>query len=265
MLVQQLAIIACPALMMGLMLTTSFRNTFRLHWPGWKMLAVACFLPLVIHPLSVEILARLQWFFGDLPAEFMKPLAAMSDASLPLWFVLLTFAVAPAFCEEIAFRGFMLSGMARHGRLALAVGLSSMAFGVMHMIPQQVFNASLLGLVLGSLAIRSNSLVPCIAFHFINNALGVLHGRFGKEFSDLPGLTTFVAIDDQSLRYRWPALVICVVVAAPLLVWLFRPLFRSPGTDDVPRQPDKLPYDGGVGAGNARMPANGDVLVKSRD
>src|SRR4029077_19330498 len=95
-LVQQLAIIACPALMMGLMLTTSIRNTFRIHWPGWRMLAVACFLPLIIHPLSVEVLSRLQWFFGDLPPEFMKPLAAMSDANLPLWFVLLTFAVAPA-------------------------------------------------------------------------------------------------------------------------------------------------------------------------
>ena len=265
MLVQQLAIIACPALMMGLMLTTSVRETFRFHWPGWTMLGVACVLSLVMHPLSVEVLSRLQWFFGDLPPEFVKPMLAMSDANLPLWFVLLTFAVAPAFCEEVAFRGFMLSGLARHGRFALAVGLSSVAFGVMHMVPQQVFNASLLGLVLGTLAIRSNSLIPCIVFHFINNALGVLNRRFGAKLSNLPGLDKFVAIDDGSLRYRWPTLVVCAVVAAPLLVWLFRPLFQRPSSDEALSQAPELLSDQGIAQGNTRFPAGGDLLVKSRD
>ena len=265
MLVQQLAIIACPALMMGLMLTTSVRNTFRVHWPGWKMLGAACVLPLVMHPLSVEVLSRLQWFFGDLPPEFVKPMAAMSDANLPLWFVLLTFAVAPAFCEEAAFRGFMLSGMARHGRLAVAVGLSSVAFGVMHMVPQQVFNASVLGLVLGTLAIRSNSLVPCIVFHFINNSLGVIHGRFGVKLSELRVLDTFVTIDEGSLRYRWPTLVVCVVVAAPILVWLFRPLFQRPSSDDAPGQVGESPSDQGIAQGISRLTAGDDMLVKSRD
>ncbi|HEY2249479.1 MAG TPA: ABC transporter permease subunit/CPBP intramembrane protease, partial [Planctomycetaceae bacterium] len=243
-LVQQLAIIACPALMMGVMLTTSIRNTFRIHWPDWKLLAAACVLPLCIHPLSVEGLSRLQWFFGELPAEFVKPLAAMSDAKLPLWFVLMAFAAAPAFCEEVAFRGFMLSGMARHGRLAVAVGLSSVAFGVMHMVPQQVFHASLLGLVLGTLAIRGNSLVPCIVFHFVNNALGVIHGRFGKQLSELPGMKDLLAIDgDGALRYQWPTLVACLIVAVPILVWLFRPLYQHPRTDDAVSLPAELPSE----------------------
>lgn len=243
-LVQQLAIIACPALMMGLMLTTSLRSTFRIHWPGWSMLGAACVLPFVIHPLSVEGLSRLQWFFGELPAEFVKPLAAMSDRDIPLWFVLLTFAAAPAFCEEVAFRGFMLSGMARHGRLAVAVGLSSAAFGVMHMVPQQVFNASLLGLVLGTLAVRSQSLLPCIIFHFINNALGVIHGRFGKQLSDLPGMKDLVAIDgDGALRYGWPMLVACLIVAVPLLVWLFRPLCQHPRTEEAQAKADPFPTE----------------------
>src|SRR5207253_2183781 len=98
--------------------------------------------PFLLHPLSVEILSRLQWFFGDLPLDAREAMASMSSADHPLWFVLLTFAAAPCFCEEVAFRGFMLSGFGRRGRVALAVGLSSIAFGMMHMIPQQVFNAA---------------------------------------------------------------------------------------------------------------------------
>ncbi len=228
-LVQQLAIIACPALMMGLMLTTSVRNTFRIHWPGWRMLGIACFLPFLIHPLSVEVLSELQWFFGELPPEVIKPLTAMSDDKLPIWFVLLAAAAAPGFCEEVAFRGFILSGLGRRGRVLLAVVLSSAAFGIMHMIPQQVFNASLIGLVIGCLAVRSNSLIPCFVFHFMNNALGVFHGRYGKELPESEWLDPFFAMTDGSLRYRWPTLVICIGLAAPILVWLFRPLFaRDP-------------------------------------
>jgi sodium transport system permease protein len=153
----------------------------------------------------------------------------MSDDKLPIWFVLLAAAVAPAFCEEVAFRGFILSGLGRRGRVLLAVVLSSAAFGIMHMIPQQVFNASLVGLVIGCLAVRSNSLLPCFVFHFMNNALGVFHGRYGKELPESDWLDPFFAMTDGSLRYRWQTLVICIGLAAPILVWLFRPLFaRDP-------------------------------------
>ena len=222
MIVQQVAIIASPALMMGLMLTTSVGNTFRIHWPSWKFLGAACLLPVALHPLSVELLGRLQWFFGELPEGIVQALRQMSDPDQPLWFVLLTFAVVPAFCEEIAFRGFMLSGFGRRGRIALAVGLSSVVFGVMHMIPQQVFNAGLMGLVLGMLCVRSNSLVPCIVFHFITNSLGVVHGRFATDWYNAAPVPMFFAVEDGGLRYRWPTLVICLAIAAPLLVWLFR-------------------------------------------
>lgn len=256
MIVQQLALIASPALMMGIMLTTSVRDTFRIHWPGWKLLGAACLLPFLLHPLSFELLTRLHWFFGDLPVGAQEAMASMSSADQPEWFVLLTFAVAPAFCEEVAFRGFILSGLGRTGRVALAVGLSSLAFGVMHMIPQQVFNAALMGLVLGTLAVRSNSLIPCIVFHFINNTLGVLHGRYGAECYEKVLPKTFFALDDGSLHYRWPTLAVCLGLAVPLLMWLFRPQ-RSQAID-ASRHPEErlgaLPLLNLPGANDALVP-----------
>ena len=248
MIVQQLAIIASPALMMGVMLTTSVRNTFRINWPGWKMLGTAALLPFVLHPVSVELLGRLKWFFGELPLEARHALATMVDPKLPIWFVLLTFAVAPAFCEEIAFRGFVLSGFGRRGRVLLAVGLSSVAFGIMHMVPEQVFNASIMGLVLGTLAVRSNSLIPCVLFHFLNNSLGVLHGRFGAAWYERVQLKAFFDLQEGVLRYRAPALVVCMAIAAPLLWWLFRPLLAGervtePANDQDENQPGSADRD----------------------
>ncbi len=228
-LIQQLAIIASPALFMGLILTTDFRRTFRVYWPKASMLAAAITLPLALHPLSVELVSNLQWFFPKLPEGAVKAMQAMSSQNQPLWLVLLAFAVAPAICEETAFRGFMLSGFNRSGRVGLAIVLSSLTFGIMHMIPQQVFNATLLGLVLGLIAIRSNSLLPGIAFHFIYNSLAVAHGRVSTALAmehiapttitDSP-LAWFVSLQDGGIRYQWPTLVLAAGTAIVLLRWL---------------------------------------------
>ena len=220
--VQQLAIIAIPAVMMALILTTRPMLTLRIRRPSLSMLGVALILPLALHPLSLELQARLSWFFPQLPSSVRGVLQTMGDGNQPLWFVLTAFAVAPAICEELAYRGFILSGFANRGRTWLAIGLSSFAFGIMHMIPQQVFNASLLGIVLGLLAIRSKSLFPCILFHFVFNSAAVLHGRFGPEAPTGGVWDWFVSVSAEGLRYRPLTIAIAVGIASALLAWLIR-------------------------------------------
>lgn len=237
--IQQLVIIASPALFMTLMLTTSIRRTLKLVSASWRMFAVAALLPFALHPLSVELGTRLSWFFPPLPPHITDALSVMSSDNQPLWFVLLGFAVAPAVCEELAFRGFILSGFSRTGRVSLAIVMSSLAFGIMHMIPQQVFNASLLGLVLGLLAVRSGSLWPCILFHFTYNSLEVFRGRFGETWAE--GAGWFVSATAEGVRYRLPTLIIAAVVAALLLRWLIFHADQADADDASSLFPDQQP------------------------
>jgi sodium transport system permease protein len=192
--ITQVAVIASPALFMGVMLTTSIKKTFKLRWPKISMLGMAVLLAAALHPLSLEWLHRLAWFFPQLPSAVTKPLEALMSEAIPWWVLLGAMALVPAVCEELAFRGFILSGLRRTGRTWMAIGLSSFAFGMMHMIPQQVFNATLLGIVLSMIAIRSNSLLPCIAFHLTYNALGVMHDRFGDAIKERLGDTLFIRL-----------------------------------------------------------------------
>ena len=77
----------------------------------------------------------------------------------------------------MAFRGFIFSGLIRTYRTGTAIVLSAFLFGFLHVLLslfQQLFGATLLGLVLGLIAVRSRSLWPGVLFHFINNAIGVL-------------------------------------------------------------------------------------------
>jgi len=220
-LIQQLALIAAPALLMGVFLTTSVRRTFRVRWPDAKLCLVAAVLPFVLHPLSYELTASLHWFFPQLPDDMRMRLARLTDPNQPLWAVLLVLAAAPAVCEETAFRGFMLSGFASTGRIWLAVVMSSLTFGIFHMVPQQVFNAFLLGMVIALIAVRGNSIWPCMLFHFVWNSLMILHGRFGAQWWEaVGGNTIFTRLTEGQLRYHWPALVTASLIAIPLLSWL---------------------------------------------
>lgn len=229
MVIQQLAIIACPALFMALILTTSVRQTLRLNLPGWRFLAVAAVLPFLLHPLSLELMASLQWFFPQLPDGAARLLQTMGEGEQPFWLLLIAFAAAPAICEELAFRGFILTGFCGNGRTRLAIALSALTFGVMHMIPQQVFNATLLGIVLGLIAIRSNSLLPGVVFHFLFNSMAVVRERVSVQLANGHAedfgqsvWSSFAILGEGGLRYTWLTLVISGAAASACLWWVWQ-------------------------------------------
>lgn len=218
--------VGTPALLMAASLTTSIRKTLKLYWPGWKMLLAATALAFVIQPVSLELLARLDWFFPDPPEGVKEFMGAMQSDSVPWWLPLLAFAVTPAVCEELAFRGFILSGLQRARNPWVPIILSSVAFGVIHMIPQQVFNAMLVGIVIGLMAVKSRSLFPCIWFHFLFNGTQVLLQRV-----DIANVATrteewLFRIEtingEPALRIEWPLLLPCIVACVLLITWLAR-------------------------------------------
>src|SRR5262249_22749705 len=87
---------------------------------------------------------------------------------LPL---LVSVALVPAFCEELAFRGFILKGLERRFRPRAAVIVSSFLFALSHMNVFQFLPTFFLGVVLGLLTIRSKSLAPAILFHFLHDSV----------------------------------------------------------------------------------------------
>ncbi len=218
--IQQLTIIATPALFMGVLLVADLRRTFLAYWPRLGHLLAGLLLATALHPLSLELSAALSWFFPPLPKSVTDVLAAVSSDEIPLWLTLLAFAVAPGICEEIAFRGFLLSGFRRSGRITLAIVLSSLLFGIMHLIPQQVFNAALLGLVLGYIAVKTDSLLPCVAFHIGYNGLEVLRNRFGAHVPTTGSWKLLFVNDGSGLRYEPLLLTLCGAAAILLLAYL---------------------------------------------
>lgn len=93
------------------------------------------------------------------------------------------------FIEEVIFRGFLFRAMEKDS-LKTAIIVSSLTFGLGHVVhllngsgrspassAVQIIFAVLVGFVLVTVFYRGGSMIPCIVFHSVNNAIGA----FGAE------------------------------------------------------------------------------------
>ncbi len=87
----------------------------------------------------------------------------------------LSIAVVPALVEEFALRGAVLGILKPFGQ-GFAIIVSAVVFGLMHGNLVQIPFAFLVGLALGYITIKSDSLWPAVTVHFLNNAISVGFG-----------------------------------------------------------------------------------------
>lgn len=167
----QLLFIAFPAIMMALLLTSRPLQTLLLRVPVLLPSLLAILAAISLHQISMQFALFLHHLF-PIPEEIAQQLEGMLDG-VPLMTKLLCMALLPAICEELAFRGFIMQGLMRRHSPAAAIVISSMLFGVMHLITPQMINATLLGIILGIIATRTGSIIPGMCFHAIHNALAI--------------------------------------------------------------------------------------------
>jgi len=96
---------------------------------------------------------------------------------MPQWQLLFFIAVLPAICEELAFRGILLSGLRRKFRPApLIIGIG-LIFGLFHVTLYRIAPTAALGMILTAVAMMTGSVFPGMLLHAGNNALSVLTGN----------------------------------------------------------------------------------------
>lgn len=84
----------------------------------------------------------------------------------------LTVAILPACMEEFAFRGVIMGSLRKYSD-ALALVVSAALFALMHGNFVQIPFTFCCGLVFGFLVLKTDSLLPAILVHFLNNGLSV--------------------------------------------------------------------------------------------
>jgi len=111
-----------------------------------------------------------------------RALAQLIDRP-PLAVALAMFAVVPAICEELLFRGVFARALGRDLPLAGAAAISAAVFSAYHLSLVQAVPTLTLGAALAVIAIRADSALPTMLAHAINNALAIAISR-----DELPAL-----------------------------------------------------------------------------
>ncbi len=82
-------------------------------------------------------------------------------------------AIVPALVEEFACRGIVLGLLKKYGQ-GFAIITSAIVFGIMHGNFEQIPFAILVGLILGYIYVKTNSIWTCVVVHGVNNAISVI-------------------------------------------------------------------------------------------
>jgi uncharacterized protein len=152
--------------------------------------------------------------------------SVLPELSRVLLFILMI--VAAPVLEEFVFRGILLQRWATKWNPPIALVLTSLLFGALHV---NIVGIGLLGLVAGLLYYQTKSLWAPIALHAINNTIASLSllptGNALKASSSNASLETAIA-------QGWISGLFCIAVALP---WILRFLIKN-----WPRKDALTPY-----------------------
>jgi sodium transport system permease protein len=174
MLITQWLLFALPVVLVLWYVRVDLRNALYLYLPAPGAYAAT----LIIGAGWLVIIVQLGfWQQKVLPVpEEMALLMEeiLGGGSQAVWVTLLVLALSPAICEELLFRGGILSGLRQVLPVWAAIVAVGILFGLMHISIYRIAGTALSGMVLTYLVIRSGSILTSMTAHFMINAAAVL-------------------------------------------------------------------------------------------
>ncbi len=194
---------------------------------SFKAIALSFAIGLVVYLLNILVSTFFNAFISLFGYQFSS---SETMTSYPFWLLILNLiftAVLPGICEETAHRGLLLKGFSPSNP-RFAILISSLLFGLLHMNVEQVFYATLIGIVLGFVTSISESIYPAMIIHFTNNALSVFMGYssfHGLGFENI--FNIFQKALDVSPIIGIIIMIITIYLLYKLLRFLINKLFIS--------------------------------------
>ena len=179
--------------------TLSLRNPPPAAWVGVLIGAPA---GLVL----ADGVVRLASLAMPIPEEWIEAMAEAFGADIPVWQMLVFFAILPGIFEEIAFRGVLLHGLKSRLKPVQLVLVAGIAFGFFHVDLFRIPPTSLLGVLLVITVLRTGSIYPAMAWHALHNALALGSARIEQ-----------IALPEQPTWWHYVLAVLAILVAFRLM------------------------------------------------
>ena len=207
--VSMLAFVATPAMLMAILLNQRPLDSLRLRLPSGRDLAMALGFATLLLPAIVwgrrdllRDMPQLEDLLGDIGAK----------ANLGQ---LLAFGLLPTIAEELAFRGFILTGLRKRYRPRTAVMLCAFLGALFHMNVFRFVPIFAMGVLLGLVTLRSGSVWPAMLLRFLAKATFLVSLPLGDRIAEL-------------MLPEWIWLAIVAVTASLAAAWAWNLFWRAP-------------------------------------
>jgi membrane protease YdiL (CAAX protease family) len=148
--------------------------------PLWTWLVFVIGTP-IVGIISSELLSLFVTELSDNLKMIESVMRFHARSALPS--LILLVAVTPGVIEELMFRGYLQSRLTERMPAALGILISALIFSIAHLDLLHVVGVLPLGLWLGAIAWRADSVWPAILCHAMNNTIAVLSLQFQPESS----------------------------------------------------------------------------------
>lgn len=204
----QLLLILLPPILILRISKTDIKSTLRLHStkPANFLMALIAVIPALV---IVGIIGQVINIFFPISESYLKGMSEFLTAQEgSFWFSIFVIGILPGICEETLFRGYIIRGFQKQG-ITRAIVISGILFGIYHLDPFRLVPASLLGMWMGYLLLKTNSIFVPMFAHFVNNSLAVLLNTYGDK---IPILNKLLGQDIIPYWYIIPAGLIVYIV-----------------------------------------------------
>lgn len=180
-LVTEYVLILIPNIIFIKMKGHSLKRVLRLNGFSLKQLLYTILIVLFSYPIAVFInlivMNIINTFTDFVPVGVPIPLT-------PQEFIIsfLIIGVTPGICEEVMFRGTMLSAYESKG-YGKSILITSLLFGIFHFNITNLVGPVYLGAVLGIIALKSNTIFLPMIGHTLNNTIALTIGYFATKFT----------------------------------------------------------------------------------
>ncbi|MEX2573613.1 MAG: CPBP family intramembrane glutamic endopeptidase, partial [Balneolaceae bacterium] len=162
-------------------------------------------------------------YFSELQQSQYEMIESFLRSDGALLMAMVNIAFVPAICEEVMFRGYVLSAFEKNWGIWPAIIVSGLMFGLFHLQLTNLLPLASLGFLLALVTWISGSLVPAIVAHFVNNGSAVLLSTY---FPDM-------AVTELTAETAPP--VWTLIASILLTAWLIRQLFVSSESESEQR------------------------------
>jgi hypothetical protein len=165
-----------------------------IRWQKGNQTMLVSALTVVLIIAAQPVVALLGWlnaqipvpeFFSEAQNTMLEMITSFLKTENALILGFIHIGLVPSLCEEVMFRGYLMRALEKSGGIIVALVVSSLLFGAFHLQLTNLLPLATLGFLLAYVTWITDSLIPAMIAHLVNNGGQVIIGSIYPSTLDL--------------------------------------------------------------------------------